>query len=288
MWTIWGPASEIKDLGVVAEHCPYCDRTTTCLVRSVCKGAHIFFVKMTFVTKETSCCCAVCGGWFPCELWRYPTLMTVREAGTLGMENLLAKTNPGLVERMQLKEQVSALGGDPRFAVAYQQLEGMRPGALHGELLKQLLSWERLEEEQRASIVQRISVSARAWQFARQIAPGFPGEAGCLAAFLAGLVVWSAFLWLPVVRDWLWGTVTVAVGCGVAAFTGHAFLGRRVRRWAREVLAPEAEHAKVPLTTFLVVVDDLPESRLGVMEELWPIKDQIDTIRAVLLAERKL
>ena len=40
-------------------------------------------------------------------------------------------------ERIQRKEQVSALGGDARFAAAYEQLEGMRPGNLHAELLAQ-------------------------------------------------------------------------------------------------------------------------------------------------------
>ena len=92
----------------------------------------------------------------------------------------------------------------------------------------------------------------------------------------------------PVVRSLLWGAVTAAAGCLAAALTGRVLLARRVRRWAREALVPEVERANVSLPSFLAVVDDLPDSRMFVMDPLWPVKDQLPTIRKVLAADEKL
>ena len=83
--------------------------------------------------------------------------------------------------------------------------------------LKQLLDWSRLEDEQRVGLVQRVGACSRAWQFARQVAPEFPGHAGCLSAFLAAIVVWSALLWAPLIYGWRWWFLTGFAGCLAAA-----------------------------------------------------------------------
>src|SRR5947209_6260701 len=123
MPSFWGPAREIKELGVVAEQCPCCRQTTPCTVQAVFQGNRIFFVKMT-AAQETACVCAACRSSFTCEPWRYLALLPAAEAAALPLANLLALTNPGLAERVQLKQQVSELGGDDRFATAYELLEG--------------------------------------------------------------------------------------------------------------------------------------------------------------------
>jgi hypothetical protein len=245
-------------------------------------------MKTAAPTKESSCLCTVCLKALPCEHWRYATVVPIREAKALPIEDLLARTNPGLAERLQLKEQISALGGDAGFGVAYEQLESMRPGALRSRLLEQLLDWNGLTVEQRPLLGQQIGADARAWQFACQIAPAFPGHAGCLPAALAALVVWSAFLWVPAVHGWLWGSVTLAAGLGAAALTRHLLVTRNVCQWTRKVLIPEAQDANVSLACLLAVVDDVPGSRLGMTEELWPIKIELETIRRVLSAEGRL
>jgi hypothetical protein len=288
MWNIWGPATEIKHLGVVAERCPFCERIVPCNVRAVCQGDYVFFLKVAATTEKTSCTCQVCAGSFPCMLWCYPDLVPAQEASAVSVDDLLARTNPGLAERVQLKEQVSALGGDARFTTAYEQLDGMPAGELHAGLLKELLDWGRLKDEQRDRLVQRIGSCARAWQFAREMAPEFPGH-GCLPPLLAALVVWSALLWEPAARGRLWGAITVvAAGCVAAALISHVLLARRVRRWAREVLVFEAQRANVSLPCFLAVVDDLSGTRFHVLDDLWPVKDQIERIRGVLVADRRL
>ncbi len=229
MGIIRGPGNEVRELGVVAEQCPCCSRVRPCTVRAVFQGRRFFLRKKSAVPKETTCLCGTCGISFPCELWRYPVLVPAADAAVLPADDLLTRTNPRLAERLQLQEQVSALGGDPRFATAYEQLEGMRAGELHSLLLQHLLMWDCLGEEQRARLVQRVGDCSRSWQVARQVAPGFPEQAGTLPAFLAALAVWSAFAWAPAVRDWVWGPLVVLAGCAVAALTANGLLRRRQR-----------------------------------------------------------
>src|SRR4051812_42513306 len=119
MGTLWGQATEIEDLGVVAEQCPFCEQTTPCLVRAARPGWQILFLRLSADTQDTSGLCTSCRSSFPCELWRYPELVPAAQAESLSSEDLLARTNPGLAERLQLREQVSVLGGDDRFAAAY-------------------------------------------------------------------------------------------------------------------------------------------------------------------------
>jgi hypothetical protein len=288
MRAIWGWATRITDLGVVAEQCPYCERTMPCLLRSVCRINYVFFLETSGLERESSCFCTGCHKAFPSEHWRYAAVLPIQEARNLPPEDLLARTNPGLADRFALKEQVSALGCDARFAVAYEQLEQLRPGALREGLLRQLLGWERLADEQRALLGQQIGDRSRGWQLARQIAPGFPPHPGCLPVAGVALIVGSAFLLVPTVRTWLLGSVLVVAGFGAAALIAQALFSLRVREWTRKVLIPEAQDAKVSLDCFVAVIDDVPGSRLGLTEELWPMKDQLETIRGVLIAEGKL
>src|SRR5262249_18451226 len=161
MRKFWGSATEITDLGVVAEFCPHCAQIRPCLLRSVCRGHYTCFVKTTGPTMERSCLCTGCHKPSLGEHWRYAAVLPIAEARALPPEALLARTNPALAERIQLKELVCALGGDHRFAAAYEQLEQMRPGALRSGLLRQLLAWDRLPEEQRTFLAKQVAARAR-------------------------------------------------------------------------------------------------------------------------------
>lgn len=288
MRSICGPVTEIRDLGVVAEQCLHCERVTPCLLRSVYRGSYVFFVKTAAATEESSGLCTACLKALPCERWRYSTVVPIPKAKALPIEDLLARTNPGLAERLQLREQIRALGGDAAFGSAYEQVEYLRPGALRSLLLKQLLGWEVLSAEQRTLLVQLIGTYARAWRFARQIAPAFPGQTGFRRGALVALAVWLAFLWAPAVHGWLWGSITLVAGLAAAALTRQLLLTRNVCQWTRRVLIPEAQDANVSLACLLAVVEDVPGSRLGMMEDLWPIKNELGTIRRVLSAEGRL
>src|SRR5262249_48089482 len=156
--------------------------------------------------------CTACLKTLPCEHWRYVDVVPIREAKALPIEDLLARTNPSLAERLQLREQIRALGGDAAFGLAYEQLERLRPGAMRSSLLKQLLGWYELTVERRTLLGQIIRTHARAWQFACQIAPTFPGQAGFWRAALVALAVWSAILWVPAVHSRQWGRIKVVAG----------------------------------------------------------------------------
>jgi hypothetical protein len=231
--------------------------------------------------------CTSCLKVFPSERWRYAGLVSFREAKTLLIDEVLARTNPALAERLELKEQICALGGDAGFATAYERLDGMYPGALRSRLLRQLLEWNRLPEEQRAELGREIEARARAWDFARRIAPAFPSNSGCLMVALPALVIWSAFLWAPM-RSWLWGTLLLVAGFGGAAFVKHLVLNRRIGQWTRNTLISEAQQANVSLECFVAVVEDLPDSPLRMKEEIWEIRGELETIRGVLAAAGKL
>jgi len=233
--------------------------------------------------------CTGCLKTFPGEpYWHYAAVVPIREAQRMGPESLLAKTNPVLADRIHFKEQIRDLGGDHRFAVAYQQLEGMRPGALRADLLRKLLDWHQLEEAQRAELGQHIGALARAWQFARQMAIGFPGRLAVWLYVVAALVVGLVFLCVPAARSWLGGTITAVAGLIAAAVVDHILLTQSVCRWTRNVLIPEAQDADVSLDGVVAVVDDVPGSRLGLTEDLWPMKEKLRTICGALIAEGKL
>jgi hypothetical protein len=256
-----------------------------CILRSVCRGNYVFFVKTTDPAVERSCLCTACLKAFVCEHWRYAAAVPLRQAKALTVDDLLARTNPGLAECLGLKEQICALGGDARFADAHEQIGGLRPSTFRSRLLAQLLDWGSLAEEQRSALTEQIATQTRAWQFARQIAPGFPTPPVYLTGTLAALLVGSVFFLVPAVRSWLWGSVTVLGGLAAAALSANVLLKRQVRQWTRHVLVPEAQDAHVSLACLLAVVDDVPGSRLGMLEELWPLKVELETIRAVLIAD---
>ena len=132
---------------------------------------------------------------------------------------------------------------------------------------------------------EQVAARARAWQFIRQIAPAFPNDTASVAAIVAALVMVPVLLWIPEARSWLWGGATVIAGLVAAWLVGHAIYIRRVRQWTRQTLIPEAREANISLGCLLDVVDDVPGSRLGLMEDLWPMKDQLETIRGELSSD---
>jgi hypothetical protein len=82
--------------------------------------------------------------------------------------------------------------------------------------------------------------------------------------------------------------VTMVAGLLALIVTNHLLMAPRVRRWTRTLLIREADEANVPLSCFLEVVNDVSDSRLNMTEPLWVIKVQLETIRGVLVAEKKL
>ena len=272
--------TEIADAGVMAERCPHCERITPCLLRSVRQSYFILFVKTASSSHDNSGFCTECHQAFHCDPWRYLCVVPLTEAKGLGIEELLTRTNPILVERVRMKELIAALGGDARFAEAHQQLEELHTGELRSRLLQELLNWVRLDEEARTALVQQIADLARAWKFALHIARGFPSHVGCLPGIVAGLVVWLlVFVPALALRNRLLISASFLLSFVAAALAGQVLLESQIRRWTRKVLIPECCDAKVSFASFAEVVDDLAGSPLDKLEALWLVKLNLETIR---------
>jgi hypothetical protein len=272
----------------MAERCPHCERITTCLLRAVQRYYTLFFLKTSVSTDEASGFCTECYKTFHCETYRYVCVVPVKQAKSLAIEELLARTNPSLAERVQMKEQIAVLGGDTRFAEAYQQLEEMHAGRLRSRFFEQLLNWERLPEEARTSLAWQIADRARVWKFARYIAPGFPSGVGCLPVMLTALVVWLV-LFLPALalRNTLMASVSFLIGPLAGTLMRPFLLGPQIRRWTRNVLIPECSDANVSFASFVEVVDDLVGSPLDRLETLWAVKLELKTICEAANAARE-
>ncbi len=286
MRTLFGTVNEIKDLGAVAEHCPNCNALRCCLLRIVIQGHYICFAKITDPLRQSSCLCTDCLTPFPGKpRWNYAEVVPLRDARGMDLNELLTKTNPILADRIRLKETIGELGGDKRFAVAYENVEGMRPGKLHSDLLQKLLEWPQLSESQRDDLEEQIGSLSRAWRFASQMAIGFPKSSGSPTFFMSAPIFGLILICMLVTRSWIWGGLALAGSVVVAAALESTLLNRSIRKWTLQVLVPEAQKANVPLDRFAVVVDDIPSSKRGMTEDLWPMKDQLENIRETLMAK---
>jgi hypothetical protein len=289
MRTFCGAVTETNDLGVVAEHCPHCDQLRCCLLRTVSQGNYICFVRIAELLRESSCMCTDCLKSFAGKpYWSYADVVRIREARGLALDDLLTKTNPILADRIRFKAQIGAMGGDEHFAVAYENVEGMRPGKLRSKLSQDLLEWPRLTEIQREKLKEQIGELSRAWQFARQMAVGFPTSSGSLAFFMSAPMFGLILIGMLVTRSWGWGGLALALSVCAATVLESILFKRAVSRWTRDVLAPEAQEINLPLERFVAVVDDITRFKPGLTEGLWPMRTQLQNIRATLIADGKL
>jgi hypothetical protein len=162
--------------------------------------------------------------------------------------------------------------------------ERIGKGPLRTGLFESLHRWGALDEDERARVARLAEESARSLAFARSVADRFPKGAGCLAAVVACLAVWSAFLWEPEVRDMVRGGVTLAAGLGAGAAVSHGLMRRRARRWTREILIPEGRREGIDFGRFVAVLEDLPPPGPRMFGELDDLREQSSAIRAELAA----
>jgi len=280
MRTLFGTVNETIDLGAVAEHCPNCDALRCCLLRVVIQGHYICFAKIADPLRQSSCLCTDCLKPFPGKpRWSYAAVVPLRDARKMDLNDLLTKTNPILADRIRLKETIRDLGGDERFAVAYEKVDGMRPGSLRSILLQDLIEWPQLSELQRDELEEQIESLSRAWRFAREMAIGFPRSSGSPAFYLSAPIFGLILIGMVVTRKWIWGALALVASAVVVATLESILFKRSVRKWTLQVLVPEARNANVDLDRFATVVDDIPNSKHGLTDELWPMKDQLPNIR---------
>lgn len=283
MRTFCGTVTETIDKGVVVEHCPHCNRPTSCLLRTVSQGYNVCFVRVAEQLRDSSCMCTDCLEPFAGKpYWHYAEVVSIRDARGMDLDDLLTKTNPILADRSRFKEQIGTLGGDEHFAVSYENVEGLRPGQLRSKLSRDLLDWDRLGQKQRDELKEHIGALSRAWQFARQMAVGFPTSSGSLTFYLSVPLFGLVLICMLVTRSWLWGCLAFALSVFAATVLESILFKRTVRQWTREVLVPEAQKANIRLDDFVVVVDDITKSKTGLTEGIWPMRERLQNIRQSL------
>jgi hypothetical protein len=277
-----GSYAREKEFGVVAEYCPYCERVAACLVTAYVEGWHINGVPAVSTSTDPTCLCGLCGGHFPCQLWKYAGTISADEARSLPAEALLERTNPALKERLEWKRRRHEFGTDPRFVTALDEIDRLRPAGLRVQLLDEMKRWAAMTEAQRDDVAKRVEQCVRASDLAAASAKRFPRQAGCLPASLLCLAVWSAFYWAPGVRALYAGVGVTFAGLFAGASVSHWLMARKVRRWAREVLIPAGKAEGIRFPSFLAVLGGQP-SGLRVYDETQPMRDHIEDIRAELL-----
>ena len=233
--------------------------------------------------------CTGCLKTFPGKPnWSYAGVVPIREASSMELDDLLTKTNPILADRIHFKSQIRELGGDDRFAVAFDDVDGMRPGRLRSDLLRKLVDWPRMSETQRIELASHIGGLSRAWKFARQMAFGFPVSSGLLPFVAAVMIVVLVLICAFERHLWSWTALALEAGVIATLVTETILFMRQIRRWTIQVLIPEAQAVDVPLDRFIAVVDDIPGRKPPLKDDLWPVKDQLQNIRKTLIAEGKL
>jgi hypothetical protein len=258
MWLVWGTAKDQRELGVVAEQCPYCARLAPCYVTARVEGVHVYFITFAETATDAACHCGACGGLFHCELWQYERFVPPVEARDLPLETLLQRTNPRLKERLEWTRLQEDFAADPVFVKALQSAEQLRLGSLRTRLMNELRQWEGLEKGRRTELARTADEAARALGFIRSRVGQLPASAGCLLGLLVCVGAWSAFLWAPAVRTLVGGTLTVFAGLLAGTGVLQLLESRRVKRWTREVFIPEGEKEEIDFGQLVAVLDDLP------------------------------
>jgi hypothetical protein len=282
MCIIWGPSSDVKEIGVVAERCLHCRRLSPCRVTAYSQGVHLYYVTMASTVTHAICTCSSCGGQFPVELWQYNGTVPLAEAFALPLEALLERTNPILKERLGWESRLEEHKNDSQFAAVVRSMEQLRPGGLRRTLMNDLLRWSQMDEKQRTAFVTDADASARSVQLAESVASRLPRTTGCLLAATVCLAIWSAILWVPALCNLLWGGAIILGGTMIGAFVWKLILGHRVQRWTRDVLVPESRQAGVDLRRFVTVLGDLPAPGPHSLDELRDLKGHEGTIREEL------
>ena len=208
-------------------------------------------------TGETSCLCTVCLKAFPCEHWHYVALVSIREARALPVEDLLARTNPGLAERRELNEQISALGGDTEFAVSLISSSRKCARCIALAVVEAVARPGPAAQEQNSLLSQRIVEQApglalrSTGQERVPVSPWLPDRAA------SALVAGSAFLWIPASPNWLGAGITAGTGFAAAASPTACSQCRTTSHGPRTILFT----AKIVIETVLFTAQRQPGSQ---------------------------
>ncbi len=285
MWFVWGPSTGVKDLGIVAEQCPFCKCISPCKLVGRFEGFHVYFITMAASVTKTACTCSLCGGQFPGEflaIWQSCAVLPC--ADPMPMERLIKRTNPGLIDQIENAQTLERHQADPQFDKALKSLKQLRPGNLHKQLLNELLQWDQMDNIQRADLVTKTEKMAHSLLFAGTVARRMPQTAGCLVISLGCAAVWGALLFIPGIRNLLWGGISLFACLIFAASLWQMLLVSCIRSWTKEVLVLEGKKIGIDFHYFMDILKDLPAPSPHSEDELRHLKEHESVIREELVA----
>jgi len=212
MWIIWGTTNRTHHLGQVADHCSVCSGISRFRVSEHYQGKHIYFIPLGWgKVVGNTCECLSCRTRLPVAIDLFATVIPARQAREMTVEELLAQTNPRLIERRQAQESLARqaladLGRDSNLAarLAMARLrECQGPAEQVAYFQDRLLDWDRLTLHEQAALFGEIEkLIAAQKEHARVVAlvqsalSHAPEGAGCVPAipFLGGCGLLTLYL----------------------------------------------------------------------------------------------
>jgi hypothetical protein len=281
MWLIYGHTERRKRRGIVADECPLCEDVRPFLVTEHYVVSHLYFIPLGRGRLQASVRrCQACQGAFACDSTLYDQFLSVRQARTLPIDELLEQTNPNLARareaRLQLEREAQrAVAGQSHaddevllrwLMTRLRQLGEALVNRTHYQ--DRLLSWyqlpaterERLRREIEAFIEDRKKLQ-RAAIFTDVVSRTFPRAPGCLPAlFLWMALMIVAFFLAALLR--LEGSIVLFLLIGlVAIFLCYRSWARSsYQRWFCKKFIPSMEAHAIDLPALLTVLSSIKKS----------------------------
>ena len=269
---------------LIADICPNCRRVTRCQVferatsdlslRVMGMPVASLPVASTFIV-----CCGECGGEFKSRTWDERRTLSPAEVTGLETDQILALTNPTLLEELSL----SQLQSEPRLADGLALLGRLKPCGVQKALRSALLRWPKLDERQRDQFLSNVGRCDAAIRFAQTMASqSRPVATGLIAGLLVGIAV-GVGGYLGLGPDWGFWSGVAAFVSGVTTLSW--IWASRDQRWISDTLIPQAEQEGVDLGWFVHVLE---EGGLRNQVELKDLCDLAGVIESTLVAGERV
>jgi len=309
---IWfGTKHRTEKLGVAADNCETCGCMRAFEVIDHFEVGHICSISLTRGTyKGTSRTCSTCHSEVMCYRGDYEEFRPRARAGAMPVEDLAATTNPRLVALRRDRAALEAMAqcaeesassddhGNAPMRLAIERIKEVRESAdaeRVGEFLKRLEAWDSIDGAQRTVLLTEIDTFVKetkqvdqVCRFIWSLGKGFPLNAGCLPALGVIAAVAAAFVFYPVTRSWLWGTLVI-VGGVIGTFGVYwKIRSMFVRSWVKRKLIPLGEARGIDFDVFAGILANVDCGDMTIDEPIRDMAQEFETVAGVLLERGKI
>ena len=310
MFVVWGTKSRQEEGGVIGDWCDVCHAPNFHRLIHFYKVSHIYYIPLgrgTYVGTNRQC--AQCGTTNSCNMNAYPRAMTHQEAYGRSIEEVLAATNPFLLEQIQkqrsLEYQIAQRMAQPalpsfdvatssppsgqadhRMMTALQTLRTLdaRDRDVIG-FTDRLQRWDYLSPSEREVLLHEIDAFAiddhkvnAAIHFMRMLPTPTPGALTCLGCFGWFAIFVVGLAAVPFLQSWLWGSLYFIGSVVLWVFASGKATDRAVRGWVRKVLLPRSQQHNVDLRYFVGLLSGMKGNTGGYEEKIVDMVRNVDAI----------